>query len=206
VHLIRHPVDNIVARMHYRQKQQAATRTDSSARDPLTSTGTTTTTTQEDWKAYCHYIYKSTMHRYRKTLMKDADFWNRYDIRSSSTGGTAFRTTAREFGACRGGVAAKGGQLTSNEYLQYNVSREVIVTLARQVQTAIETELPHNYSNPALTLIAYYSPRFGVAGIDPDASIVALGDGYLDFFAKSRLVVGRGRHAARARIQSRAAF
>jgi hypothetical protein len=75
------------------------------------------------------------------------------------------------------------GQLTSNEYLQYNVSREVIATLARQVQTAIETELPHNYSNPALTSIAYYSPRFGVFCIDPNASIVALGDGYVDFFA-----------------------
>jgi hypothetical protein len=77
----------------------------------------------------------------------------------------------------------KEGQLTSNEYLQYNISSDVIATLARQVQTAIETELPYNYSNPALTFIAYYSPRFGVAGFDPDASIVALGDGYLDFYA-----------------------
>jgi hypothetical protein len=76
----------------------------------------------------------------------------------------------------------KEGQLTSNEYLQNNVSSDVIATLARQVQTAIETELPNNYSNPALTFIAYYSPRFGIAGLDPDASIVALGDGYLDFY------------------------
>jgi hypothetical protein len=78
VHLIRHPVDNIVARMHYHQKQLAVAAKESETQDPSTPTSTTTTTTQEDWNAYCDYVDNSTMHHSRKTLMKDADFWNRY--------------------------------------------------------------------------------------------------------------------------------
>jgi hypothetical protein len=74
VHLIRHPVDNIVARMHYHQKQRAAKELPTQDR----STPTSTTTTKEDWKAYCDYIDNSTLQRYQKTLRKEQDFWNRY--------------------------------------------------------------------------------------------------------------------------------
>lgn len=68
-----------------------------------------------------------------------------------------------------------------------NISQQELADAADTIQTAIESELPHSYSNTALTYEAYFSPRFVVVGgaednDAPPSSMVVIGDGYLDFY------------------------
>ena len=50
------------------------------------------------------------------------------------------------------------------------------------VRAAIEGELPGNYSNPALTQIAFFNYGLGVTGFE-DSSVMAFGDGLIDWVA-----------------------
>ena len=68
-----------------------------------------------------------------------------------------------------------------NDYLEdYNITDELIDAVAESAREAIATELPGNYSSPALTYTAYFIAAFGPLGFD-NSSIIVIGDGVLDF-------------------------
>ena len=70
-----------------------------------------------------------------------------------------------------------------NSFYGYDSQRladEALDELVADVRAAIEGELPGNYSNPALTQLAFFTYRLGVTGFE-NSSVMAFGDGLLDW-------------------------
>lgn len=57
---------------------------------------------------------------------------------------------------------------------------EALDDVVDDVRAAIEGELPGNYSNPALTQLAFFTYRLGVTGFE-NSSVMVFGDGLLDW-------------------------
>jgi len=73
--------------------------------------------------------------------------------------------------------------LIYTEGYEEDVYLESVDSLASDIRLAIETEVPDNYANAALTIdLVYFVYDFGITGFE-DSSIIVLGDGTWDYAA-----------------------